>query len=89
MVKNKLNRMLKKAISHPPRPKRAKTRPIPSFLLGSQTILNVPLGKSRSRPTQGEVGEKAVRLRWLLRLRPCWQAFLNILKIRLQSEVEP
>lgn len=46
--------MLKHASLHPPIPKRAKTRPFPSFVLVK--VLNVFEGKSRSWRTQGWAG---------------------------------
>jgi hypothetical protein len=79
--------MLKKALLHPPFPKRAKTRSFPSFVLGSK-ILNVPMGKSRSWPAQGWVGEMSVCFRFFLRLRPRWRTFLSIL-FHLEMKIEP
>jgi hypothetical protein len=49
-------RLLKKAPFHPPYPRRAETRPFPSFVLRSKQFSTYPGEKSRSRPAQGWAG---------------------------------
>src|SRR6476659_8848513 len=50
-------RLLKKTSLHPPCPRRAETRPFPSFVLGSKQSSTYRGEKSRSRPAQGWAGE--------------------------------
>jgi hypothetical protein len=50
-------RLLEKTSFHPPYPRRAKTRPFPSFVLGSKQSSTYRGEKSRSRPAQGWAGE--------------------------------
>ena len=58
--------MLKTPTLSPARPSRAKTRQCPSFVLGSQEILNGPHTRKELSWQLGEGGWKLSRLRFLL-----------------------
>lgn len=58
--------MLKTPTFSPARPSRAKTRQFPSFVLGSQEILNVPHTRRELSWQLGAGGWKQLRLRFLL-----------------------